>query len=95
METKPLMILPCPHCGKNVTVMSNAKELEACRHFENEKCPYFEWEEQYCSCVCVVCDVSQGGCGATGGFATSEEKAIEKWNERYTQYDQEFWGAEE
>ncbi len=54
-----------------------------------------ELEKPYCSCVCVVCDVSQGGCGATGGFTTSEEKAIEKWNERYTQYDQEFWGTKE
>lgn len=30
----------------------------------------------------VVCDVHDGGCGATCGYSNSREGAIEKWNTR-------------
>ena len=72
----------CPFCGADVACLSNAKELEDCKHFEDEdKCPAMKWEEE-CKSVCVVCDVSKGGCGASSGYATSIEKAIAKWNIR-------------
>jgi len=30
----------------------------------------------------VCCAANMGGCGATGGFAISESKALDKWNMR-------------
>ena len=62
----------CPFCGKNVAEISNCKELEGCRHFEG--CPA---TEPY---VCVVCNMHEGGCGASSGYYDSEAKAIAAWN---------------
>jgi len=64
----------CPFCGKNVAEISNCKELEGCRHFEG--CPA---TEPY---VCVVCNMHEGGCGASSGYYDSEAKAIAAWNRR-------------
>lgn len=76
-------LLVCPHCGKQTAVLSCAKELEECKYFEDEdKCPSFEWFEPPCKMVRVVCDFQKGGCGATGGYATSIEEAVKKWNMR-------------
>lgn len=77
----------CPFCFSDVACLSNAKELEDCKHFEDEdKCPAMKWEEE-CKSVCVVCDVSKGGCGASSGYATSKEKAIRKWNMRFSEIE--------
>lgn len=77
----------CPFCFSDVACLSNAKELEDCKHFEDEdKCPAMKWEEN-CKSVCVVCDVSKGGCGASSGYATSIEKAIKKWNMRFSEIE--------
>ena len=69
-----MKIEKCPFCGKDVAEISNCQELEECRHFE--KChatgPY----------VCVVCNIHEGGCGASSGYYVSEEKAIAAWNSR-------------
>ena len=64
----------CPFCDKDVAEISNCQELEGCRHFE--KCPS---TEPY---VCVVCNMHEGGCGASGGYYDSAEKAIAAWNSR-------------
>jgi hypothetical protein len=64
----------CPFCGKEVAEISNCQELEGCRHFEG--CPA---TEPY---VCVVCNMFEGGCGASSGYYDSAEKAIAAWNRR-------------
>lgn len=63
----------CPFCEKEVADIANCIELEDCANFE--ECGNSGW-------VCVVCNANKGGCGATGGYADSEEKAILKWNTR-------------
>lgn len=63
----------CPYCKKEVANITNCIELEDCANFE--ECGNSGW-------VCVVCNANKGGCGATGGYADSEEKAILKWNTR-------------
>jgi hypothetical protein len=69
-----MKIEKCPFCGKDVAEISNCQELEGCRHFE--KCPA---TEPY---VCVVCNMFEGGCGASSGYYDSEAKAIAAWNRR-------------
>ena len=69
-----MKIEKCPFCGKQIAEISNCKELEGCRHFES--CPA---TEPY---VCVVCNMFEGGCGASSGYYDSEEKAIAAWNSR-------------
>ena len=52
---------------------------------QNVKCktkkhPDYEFNSQH---YVVVCDYSEGGCGAsTGGSARTEEEAIKAWNRR-------------
>ncbi len=67
-------MLPCPFCDKDVAEISNCQELEGCRHFE--KCPA---TEPY---VCVVCNMHEGGCGASSGYYDSAANAIGAWNGR-------------
>jgi hypothetical protein len=69
-----MKIEKCPFCGKEVAEISNCQELEGCRHFEG--CPA---TEPY---VCVVCNMFEGGCGASSGYYDSAEKAIAAWNRR-------------
>lgn len=64
----------CPFCGKEVAEISNCQELEGCRHFE--ACTAIE------PYVCVVCNMHEGGCGASSGYYDSAEKAIAAWNRR-------------
>jgi hypothetical protein len=64
----------CPFCDKNVAETSNCKELEGCGHIEG--CPA---TGPY---VCVVCNMHEGGCGASSGYYDSEAKAIAAWNRR-------------
>jgi hypothetical protein len=69
-----MKIEKCPFCDKAVAEITNCKDLEGCRHFE--KCPA---TEPY---VCVVCNMFEGGCGASSGYYDSVEKAIAAWNRR-------------
>ena len=69
-----MKIEKCPFCDKDVAEISNCQELEGCRHFES--CPA---TEPY---VCVVCNMHEGGCGASSGYYDSEAKAIAAWNRR-------------
>jgi hypothetical protein len=69
-----MKIEKCPFCDKDVAEISNCQELVGCRHFE--KCPA---TEPY---VCVVCNMHEGGCGASSGYYDSAEKAIAAWNRR-------------
>lgn len=73
----------CPYCGKSVAMVTNARDLEECRKFEDEEnCPCFEDYSNPCRLYTVVCDYHEGGCGATSGWFTNREKAIERWNTR-------------
>ena len=69
-----MKIEKCPFCGKEVAEISNCKELEGCGHIEG--CPV---TGPY---VCVVCNMFEGGCGASSGYYDSAEKAIAAWNRR-------------
>jgi hypothetical protein len=69
-----MKIEKCPFCGKQIAEITNCNDLEECRHFE--KCPA---TEPY---VCVVCNMHEGGCGASSGYYDSEAKAIAAWNRR-------------
>jgi hypothetical protein len=69
-----MKIEKCPFCDKAVAEITNCNDLEECRHFE--KCPA---TEPY---VCVVCNMHEGGCGASSGYYDSVEKAIAAWNRR-------------
>lgn len=72
---------PCPFCGNKFVELSNARELEDCMNFE--ECPEcFEPSQSSCNLYIVVCSVNEGGCGASSGYHTTAEKAIEAWNRR-------------
>lgn len=73
---------PCPFCGKNVAVMTNAHDLEECSNFEDDNCPCSEFESTPCNYNKVVCDFNKGGCGASSGYYPTIEEAIEAWNRR-------------
>ncbi len=64
-----MKIEKCPFCDKDVAETSNCRELL-------ESCPA---AEPY---VCVVCNMHEGGCGASSGYYDSAEKAIAAWNRR-------------
>lgn len=63
----------CPMCGKRVAEFTSCAELEECENFESCDSEPF---------ICVVCSATNGGCGATGGYAPSAEEAAKKWNRR-------------
>lgn len=69
----------CPFCGKQVTVVSDCEEASC----ETSNC-------DICGCrkYQIVCDFTQGGCGSSGGFHTTEEGAIAAWNRRANELDQ-------
>ena len=73
---------PCPFCGENVAVMTDAHDLEECSNFEDDNCHCNEFESHPCEYKTVVCDVTRGGCGASSGYYPTEKEAIEKWNRR-------------
>ena len=79
-----LKLLPCPFCGKETAVLSTARELEECKKFESEECECYDPFDDFklCHLIRVVCDYTQGGCGSTGAYDTTEEGAVEKWNRR-------------
>lgn len=73
---------PCPHCGSaTAPEISNCVELESCANFDECPCETH---------LCVVCSVHNGGCGACGGFAASEEGTILNWNTRAAVTDEQF-----
>lgn len=72
----------CPHCGSaTAPEISNCVELESCANFNECPCETH---------LCVVCSVHNGGCGACGGFAASEDGAVLKWNTRAAVTDKQF-----
>jgi len=65
----------CPFCGANRPIIYTASEDWADNHGDIYKYPHSEaWQ--------VVCDITHGGCGAAGGYRSSEKEAVEAWNRR-------------
>lgn len=62
---------PCPHCGDTNIRITTCKELADCEN-------YIECNESGYSVA--VCDFNKSGCGATGGYRRTREKAIAAWN---------------
>lgn len=63
----------CPFCGKDVAIVTSCVGIEGCENFE--ECNHDGYS-------CVVCNAQNGGCGASGGYYPSDDKAIEAWNRR-------------
>lgn len=61
-------IRACPFCHKNVAEICSSRELEGVD----------EPSQEYAVC----CSFLRGGCGATSGYAQTEEAAVAKWNNR-------------
>lgn len=68
---------PCPFCGKTETL-----EVITGHQLMDEEQEFWPHSESFC----VVCDASnpngKGGCGACGGFQSTEPLAIDHWNKR-------------
>ena len=73
LKHKMTELKPCPFCGGEKIIITDCRELEKCNNFG--KC-----ESIHSYTVC--CDFRQGGCGATSGYRSNEEDAIEAWNRR-------------
>lgn len=66
----------CPFCGKYTAVkIASALEMGDCKHAE-------DCNELDCTSYCVVCDYTDGGCGASSRYARTPEEAAEAWNRR-------------
>lgn len=61
-------IRACPFSHKNVAEICGSRELEGVD----------EPSQEYAVC----CSFLRGGCGATSGYAQTEEAAVAKWNNR-------------
>ena len=61
-------IRACPFCHKNVAEICGSRELEGVDELSQE--------------YAVCCSFLRGGCGATSGYAQTEEAAVAKWNNR-------------
>ena len=67
---------PCPFCGGTRLFVGTIAE---CEEMHKTHIDYPHYSRLYT----VVCDYTEGGCGAsTGGGARCEEAAIEAWNRR-------------
>jgi hypothetical protein len=78
-----IALLPCPFCAKPDTVC-----LTDSTEFHVIDCECRDIDDGNCVSYAVVCDArapgGPGGCGASGGFAVTKAKAVEKWNRRPT-----------
>lgn len=76
-----MKLKPCPFCGKEVAEFQTVRENALCALSESEKCPAYQKEEE-CIYKGIVCNIYNGGCGASTGYEWDEERAIERWNKR-------------
>lgn len=73
-----LDLAPCPFCAK-----ADALRIGTAADLGEMCCDCYRDSDTY---YAVFCDASTelklGGCGASGGFAPTPEKAAERWNRR-------------
>ena len=65
---------PCPFCGQT-------KSLHFYNEAEQARDKYYCDEDPSENSGVIICDATNGGCGATSGFGSLED-AINKWNIR-------------
>ena len=66
---------PCPFCGKRSPVLVfDSNEMEGVGP-SDEGYTYYPYHA-------VVCSFNDGGCGAAGGYRSTEREAVEAWNRR-------------
>lgn len=75
-------VMPCPFCGKAdaLEVITGAEFMDG----DQEFWPHSESFGVVCS---AATPNGKGGCGAMGGFAPTEQKAVERWNTRHNAGD--------
>lgn len=73
---------PCPFCDAKTAIITNAHELEECSNFDYYNCPCNKFESNPCNYYTIVCNVNNGGCGASTGYFLTKQKAIKAWNRR-------------
>lgn len=73
---------PCPFCNMRAAEPTTSREEEACHRYDD--CEIVD-----CGMWLVVCDVHNGGCGASTGFFDSKKKAIDAWNRRGNECDRD------
>lgn len=73
-------IRACPFCHKNVAEICGSRELEGVDELSQE--------------YAVCCSFLRGGCGATSGYAQTEEAAVAKWNNRAGGHNKYYLGTE-
>ena len=73
MSLPPLM--PCPFCGGTNLFIGTIAECE----MQDESHPDYDFNSRFYT---VVCDYTEGGCGASIGSCLSVEEAVDVWNRR-------------
>lgn len=69
-----MTLKPCPFCGKTEIVVLHVNEIE-----ENDA-DSKRWVPD--PCYAAVCSFTENGCGATGGYCSTDLEAAQAWNQR-------------
>ena len=59
---------PCPFCGNKAVKVCSSEEING--------------EGFSAKSYAVLCSISDGGCGASGGYKDTREEAVANWNQR-------------
>lgn len=70
-------LLPCPFCGKD-----HALEVITGQELMDDDQEFWQHSDSFAIICSAASPGGKGGCGAMGGFAATEQAAIERWNNR-------------